>query len=171
MKIYILFVFTCLIIFSCGKKEEAGNELFRASNNLDESTLWLNTNTIVKSTAHSGLYSCKLDTNVEYGIGISTKVKDLTDKLPKKVFIKCWVYSTIANLDASIVCNPLLNSQVVDWKNYDLKKDISKANEWIEINTSFDLPKNMTPDTELRIYIWNPKKMSFFVDDLEFSIE
>ncbi|MBI5538711.1 MAG: hypothetical protein HY951_01530 [Bacteroidia bacterium] len=171
MRNFILFIIASVLIFGCGKKEEKGNEIFSTSNNLDANNLWLNTNTIFKGNAHSGLYSSKLDTAAEYGIGINPILKNISDKLPKKITIKCWVYSTVPNLDASIVCNPLLNSQVVDWKNYDFKTIVTKANEWTEITASFDLPKNITLDTELRAFVWNPNKLTFFVDDFEFSIE
>jgi hypothetical protein len=171
MKKYILFIFTCVILFGCGKKEETSNALFSTSNNKDSANFWMNINTITKGTAHTGYYASKLDTLFQFGIGLNPKVKDLTDKTPKKVTVKCWVYSTTPNLEASIVCDPIINGEKLGWKNFDFKPVIKKANEWTEVIATFDLPKNITPDTELGVYIWNPNKLMFFVDDFEFSIE
>jgi len=171
MKNIGLFAFVLFMIFACGKTDENKNCLFHATNNLDANNFWINTNTIAKGTAHSGLFASKIDTVVQYGIGIAAKFNDLTSTLPKKVTIHCWIYSNEPNLDAGLVCDPNINGKSLNWQSFNLKTTILKAKEWTEFITSFDLPKNSTPDTELKIFFWNPNKKTYFVDDFEVTLE
>ncbi len=160
-----------VLLISCGKTEEKKNFIWETSSNLDANNFWINSVTLTKGNAHSGLFSSKIDTLIEYGIGIAAKFNDLSEKLPKKVNVHCWIYSTVPNLDAGLVCDPNNNGQSLNWQSFNLQPIIQKANEWTEFKTSFDLPEEITPDTELKLFFWNPKKMTYYVDDLEISLE
>ena len=167
----LLLVIATVMLFACGKTDENKSGLFSASNNFDLSSSWINTQTIVNELSHSGKFSSKMDSTQEYGIGIRAKFNELTDKLPKKVNVHCWIYSKSPVLEATLVCDPTINEQSISWQGLDLKTKITKANEWIEFNHSFDLPKNITPDSKFLVYFWNPKKVIFYVDDLDISLE
>jgi hypothetical protein len=171
MKNVGLFAIILIFIFACGKTAEKNNSLFSVSNNFDSNVSWINVNTITKGLTHSGIFAAKMDTTIEYGIGIGSKFNDLLDKLPKKVNVHCWVYSNTPNIDATLVCDPTINDQSINWQGLNLKDKIIKAKEWTELTTSFDLPKNITPDTKLLVYFWNPNKLIFYVDDLDISLE
>jgi len=171
MKNSILLVLASILLFSCGKKDENKAVLWNANNNMDASLFWINTNTVSQGITHSGLFSSKLDSLVEYGIGIDAKFSDITTSVPKKVKVHCWIYSTEANLDAGLVCDPNNNGQSINWQSFNLQTSISKANEWIEFKTSFDLPESITPDSQLKIFFWNPKKKIFYIDDIEITLE
>ena len=171
MKNLVFIAVISVLLISCGKTEEKKNSIWEVSSNLDANNFWINANTLAKGTAHSGLFSSKIDTLVEYGIGIAANFSDLSEKLPKKVNIHCWIYSTVPNLDASLVCDPNVNGKSLNWQAFNLKPTITKANEWTEFKTSFDLPEEITPDSQLKLFFWNPNKQIFFVDDLEISIE
>jgi len=171
MKNIGLFAIVSIMIFACGKADDKKNSLFSATNNMDANNFWINTNTIAKGNAHSGLYAAKIDTSFEYGIGIAAKIDDLSTTLPQKVYVHCWVYSSVSNLNAFLVCDETQNGQTLGWENFDLKTITKNANEWIELTASYNLPKNITPDSKLSVYFWNPKKQVFFVDDFEVTLE
>lgn len=171
MKNIGLFAITLVMVFACGKTEEKKNSLFSASSNLDINNFWINSVTLTKGITHSGLFASKIDTMVEYGIGIAAKINDLATVLPKKVTVHCWIYSNEPNLDGSLVCDPNINGQSLNWQSFNLTTAIPKAKEWTEFSTTFDLPKNLTPDTELKVFFWNPKKKIYFVDDFEITLE
>lgn len=171
MKYTSLLLVSIVLLISCGKNNENSNSLWNVKSNLDDVNIWINSNTLCQGNAHSGLFSSKIDSLVEYGIGISVKLQDMTTSVPKKANVHCWIYSNEPNLDASIVCDPNLNGQCLNYQNFNLQTSIPKSNEWIEFKTSFDLPENITPDTDLKIYFWNPSKKTFFVDDFEVSLE
>jgi hypothetical protein len=167
----VLFTVISIILFACGKSDEKKLNLFSASNTFEENNFWINTNTIAKGLSHSGLFSSKIDSTLEYGIGIGSKFNNLTERLPKKVKVHCWIYSKSPNLDATLVCDPTINDQSINWQGLELKTKIIKANIWVEFTTTFDLPKNITPDSRLLVYFWNPKRVSYYVDDLDISLE
>ena len=171
MKKNVFILLSAIFLFSCGNKDENKNALWSVENNLDATNYWMNTNTLTKENPHSGLFSCKLDSGAEYGIGLTANFQDLTKSLPKKVNIHCWIFSTRENLDAGIVCDPNINNQVLNWQSFNLQSSVTKANEWVEIKATMDLPQNITPETQFRLYFWNPNKLTYFVDDLEISLE
>jgi len=41
----------------------------------------------------------------------------------------------------------------------------------MEVKASFDLPANLDLKNEIRVYVWNPKKLEFYVDDFNISFE
>lgn len=171
MKNLIYSLILISFLFSCSNNDEKKNAIFSTTNDMDNSVMWINTNTIVKGTAHSGFFSSKLDSTKEFGIGLGSKFENFNSKLPKKVFVKLWVYSLVPNLDAAIVCDPNINGKSLKYQSYSFVEPIKKANEWIEVKTSFDMPSNITPNTELKVYIWNPKKHLFYIDDMEVWME
>lgn len=171
MKTIGILIICTVFLISCGKNSDNNNSLWSVNSNLDATNIWINTNTLCQGNTHSGLFSSKIDSLVEYGIGIGAKFQDMTTSVPKKVNIHCWIYSNEPNLDASVVCDPNLNGQCLNYQNFNLQTSIPKSNEWIEFKTSFDLPENITPDTELKVYFWNPLKKTFFVDDIEITLD
>jgi hypothetical protein len=171
MRIITLFSFSIILLLGCGKSDDNKSALFSLNNNFDAGNFYINNAPAVKGTAHSGQYAYKVDSTAEYGIGIAAKFNDMSSTLPKKASFKCWVFATIPAVNASLVCDPNINGQSLNYQLFDLKNVVLKANEWIEVKGSFDLPKNITPDTELKMYFWNPNKTVFLVDDFEISIE
>lgn len=171
MKNLLYFLVLSSFLISCGSNDEKKNALFSVTNNMDNSAMCINTNTITNGPAHSGSFSSKLDSAFEYSFGIGSKFSSFNSKLPKKVFVTVWINSTVPNLDASIVCEQNINGKSLKWKDFPLIESVKKANEWVEVKTSFDMPANITPDTELKVYVWNPKKHLFYVDDMEIWME
>lgn len=170
-KLYI-YIGIAIIFFSCGEKQNKDNSLFTTANNFDAHFFWINTNTITRVKSNSGFYSAKIDTAVEFGIGISARIEELTGSVvPGKVEVRCRIFSPVSKPDASIVVDPVANNQTLGWQSHNINEDIIKPNEWTEVTANFKLPENITPDTELKIYFWNPNKMLFYVDDIEISLE
>lgn len=156
------------ILFSCNKGKNNGTTF---SNDMDNVKMWNNPANVVKGIAHSGNYSCKLDTANIYSFGFNTLLGDALTQMPKKINVSLWVYSLISNPASSLVVEINNNGQQIFWKNADFKTTVSKTKDWTEIKASFDLPTNLNPKDELKIYVWNPKKQELYVDDFNISFE
>jgi len=168
MKKVLLFVAMAAILVACNNKSKNNGTTF--TNDLDNVKMWNNPVNLVKGIAHSGVYSCKLDTSNIFSYGFNSILGDVLTKLPKKVNVSIWAYSLTANPDASIVIEINNNGQQIFWKNAGFNA-VTKAKEWMEVKASFDLPANLDLKNEIRVYVWNPKKLEFYVDDFNISFE
>jgi len=168
MKKVLLFVAMVAMIVSCNNKTKNNGNTF--TNDLDNVKMWNNPVNVIKGIAHSGNYACKLDTSNIYSFGFNILAGDIFIKAPKKINISLWAYSLTVSPDASIVIEINKNGQQIFWKNAGFLP-VTKAKEWIEVKTSFDLPANLDPKSELRIYVWNPKKLDFYIDDFNITFE
>jgi len=167
MKKILLFTVMSLLLFSCTKTGKKANVF---TNDLENAKFWSNSFTLVKGIAHSGTYASKLDTSNIYSFGFQSVLNNILTKTPKKINVTVWVYSLQPNLDGSLVVDINNNGQTVYWNSAGLKA-VTKTKEWTEVKASFNLPANLDIKDELKIYVWNPKKFNFYIDDLSITFE
>jgi len=167
MKKLLLFSLMIAMLVACNKSKN-GETVF--TNDLENVKMWNKAPNVVKGIAHSGVYACKLDTANEFSYGFCSLLGDVSTKMPKNIEVSVWAYSQIVNPDACIVIEIFNNEQKVFWKNSGLNA-ITKAKEWTEVKAHFDLPSNLNPKNEVRVYIWNPKKLEFYADDFKISFK
>ncbi|MFA6923943.1 MAG: hypothetical protein WC223_06785 [Bacteroidales bacterium] len=158
-------VLTC-IFYSCGKsKQEA-----KFSNDMEQEKYWINLQTITKGDAHSGKYICKMDSTKEYSFGFGSKIEDFTTKIPKKVKVNFFSYAKNSCEGTGLVIQiDSAAGKNIFWISGNISGKLSKMNEWVEINEIFNLPAKLKPSNEIKIYVWNPKKKEFYIDD--FNVE
>lgn len=167
MRKILLFAVMSVILFSCNKTGKKANEF---SNDMDNIKIWGSSESIVKGFAHSGSYVSKLDSLTAYSFGMQSVFENILKKTPKKIIVTYWVYSLKPNPDASLVVDVNNNGQPKFWKSSSLK-DVSKAKEWTEVISTFDMPANLDIKDEVKIFVWNPNKMELYIDDFNISFE
>jgi hypothetical protein len=125
------------------------------------------TNRISDSVYRSGMHSLQILPYKEYTPCYSILMNNFGEKLPQYIDIDFWVLST-DNLpvDASLVCSMDINDSNVALQSKSIPSLINKPPSWQKVHSRFVIPAGMTREPWIRIYFWNPKKASFFVDDL-----
>jgi len=48
---------------------------------------------------------------------------------------------------------------------------MAATRKWYAVPVNFDIPQNLDPWAELKLYIWNRDKTTFYVDDLQINSE
>ncbi|HOW32077.1 MAG TPA: hypothetical protein PLP88_10935 [Bacteroidales bacterium] len=135
---------------------------------------WSNEKTVVKmdgAPAHSGQFVSLIDDQFQYSYGFHETIGNLNKKLPKKVTVKGWIYSSIAAPDISIVMDINDNGKQVEWKAYSLTPVINEANKWIEYKANFDITKPIQASYLIKCFAWNPGKKLAYLDDFEITID
>ncbi len=149
------------------KKGTASNDDVSISESDLESNSWgYETDRQNDEVAHSGLYSQKMDEKMEYSISYSTEITNL--HLSKQELIKAevWFYFTDTIKDATLVISFLKKGEMYSYKYTFLRNFESGKNKWQKAILFSELPDE---ECEMRIYVWNPKGETFYIDD--FSVK
>ena len=97
--------------------------------------------------SHSGKYSLSSESKDKFCITLRTSVKNIFRD-----------NSGCVNVSAQVYTKGKFNSQFV-----------MEVGKWQEIFATFELPASAYPDDEVRIYLWNPGKNTFYLDDFTVS--
>ncbi|MDD5569871.1 MAG: hypothetical protein PHD97_01825 [Bacteroidales bacterium] len=159
-----IFVLTC-IFYSCGKSKQGT----KFSSDMEQEKYWMNLPTIIKGNANSGKYACKMDSTKEFSFGFCSKIEEFTTRIPKKVKVNFFSYSKNSCEGTGLVIQIDSVGKNIFWTSGNIAQKLGKINTWNEIDELFSLPAKLLPSYEIKIYIWNPKKKEFYIDD--FSVE
>jgi hypothetical protein len=166
---YLLFLVIIVVFSACsGNKSnngssEPGSKLI--SSNL-ENVSWINQNTLSKEFAHSGRFSSKVDTVFPYSFGFSGTFNMMSDTLPVSVDVSVWIFYPQLKINSSVVLSIDSVNKNIFWKGIPIKDSIKTINQWQEIKTTFEIPKKILPTDNIKIYVWNIDKRTFYMDDL-----
>ncbi len=119
-----------------------------------------------KDVAHSGMYSQKMDQSTEYSISYETESGKLNLNFSQMLKAESWFYSSDSLRDASLVIAFLKKGQLLSYSGMPLRNFYSAKNKWTRAFLFSPVPEN---DCEIRVYIWNPKHETFYIDDLKVS--
>lgn len=165
----ILFFGGLFLLLGCSNEELSKNDSY--VNNMECIDCWRNSNTLTKEIAHSGLYSSKLDSASEYSVTFEIPVKNMNAKSLKKAIIKLWVYFPEPGVTGKIAAQATLNGETKFWMGYNLEDQVKNAKEWTAVAYSITLPPNIKNMDNFGVYVMNPAKNKFFVDDFDISFE
>lgn len=72
---------------------------------------------------------------------------------------------------AFIICDIRKDGATLSYMSRPLDVPMSATRQWYAVPANFDIPATMDPWAEVRVYIWNKAKTTFYVDDLEINTE
>ena len=121
----------------------------------------------------SGKYSLAPSSKNNFCVTLRTTVKKLCGEDFNAKNHSCF------NVSAMILPKDTFNAQLVmqlgrpdekfEWHAKLLNKIVKPNGKWQEIFGTFEIPESAFPDDEIYIYIWNPGKNSFYLDDFTVS--
>jgi len=117
--------------------------------------------------AHSGSFSEKME-KVEYGVGFKSASSELKFSSDEMLKAEAWFYSSDSIGDAALVISFTKNNEVVLYNAMLLRNFYRGKNTWTRTILFSEIPKG---DYELSVYVWNPKKENFYVDDISIKAE
>lgn len=132
---------------------------------------WTNESTVGEGVAHSGKFSSMMDETREYSYSFQEILGNISSKLPKKILVNAWIYSTVVNPDISFVVGINSKEKSVYWNSAVLKPDVPKANEWTEVNYAFDINKPIDVNYKVTVVLWNLNKLKVYYDDPTITFE
>jgi hypothetical protein len=121
---------------------------------------------ITDRLAHSGLYSLRADASTEFIGKYSAMIWDFGNRYPSDLRVKVMINKPAAlPTHAMIVCCIDKDGKNDYWKGVRLDEMNLPAGSWSEASADFSIPPGIPGDHTLRIYIWNPGKTVFYIDD------
>ena len=111
-----------------------------------------------------------MDSTLEYGTTLTIKAKELKNSTNLKVLINAAVWSNQKFNNVQIVASVTNTKATVFYQNFNLSDYVKPLEKWQNIEFQFVLPAFTTADDELKIYLWNPKKVVVNYDDWEMVI-
>jgi len=184
MKKILLFAAAALIISACSNNENKNSiktgttkteKSISFSNDMENAAAlipsWANEAVVNEGLAHSGKYSCMMDETRENSYAFLEILGNINKKMPTRIVVTAWIYSTIPDPDASFVLNITDGDKSVLWNSGTLVSRIPKANEWTEVTCYFAVDKPVFPSNQVRVYIWNLNKLKFYIDDMNITFE
>ena len=122
----------------------------------------------MKNKAHSGGFVGVTNDTLQFSYTYSEVLKNINDRLPKRVIFSGWINTSVANPNFSIICTTNENGKQVDWKAFPLEKQLTQVDTWVEFTSEFYFDQNVIkPDDEISIYGWNQSKKPVYIDDLK----
>lgn len=144
--------------------------LFSVYNNFEEKELWGKDSGILDSlNVHSGKYSFKFDSAVEYGPTYSTSIAGISEQCVQNIKICLWAYmkNTIGNTPLVISIESNKGEKNI-WAARNIENFIN-INEWCPVFFNYKLPDNISEYNKIKIYIWNNSKKEIYVDDIQIN--
>jgi len=119
--------------------------------------------------ARSGNHSLLFDQNHEFNSYFSEYPGNMGGgSAISKLRMKLYVFKTNSSATgALLICEINKDGQRLFYESRPLDVPASSARQWFAVPVNFDIPKNTDPWSELKVYIWNKSKTTFYIDDLE----
>jgi len=139
-------------------------------NDFENSALY-GTSYITSESSHSGRNSASFNESHEFCCS-SYKMAGWFDPLdfPTVILAEFWVrYPVSVSGGVRIVFSVEEEDRVIEWKSAEITNQVSDTDVWNRISTGFSIPDSLSPDTRLRVYMWNPKRVPIYVDDMVIS--
>lgn len=155
----VLSTLLCAGLVSCSESgTEATPENLISRNDFEAIEGWgPATPSLTTAKAHSGRYSIKVDSGVEYGMSYITPLSKASPSRLQKLEVSAWAMLTGKEGNANLVVevkNPADDSQKIFWESLEIGKESKSLNKWQEVRKIFTLPANVEPTHELRVYLW-----------------
>ena len=123
--------------------------------------------------SHTGNSCSLISPSTPYSIGQEIYIADLVDTITDFVVeVSGYIYiKKTLESELPLVCTLMEEGENLHYKTFDLRKQITRTEEWIKFEHRFKINTIKTLDEQLKIYIWNKNEQEFYLDDFEISIE
>jgi hypothetical protein len=126
---------------------------------------------ITTEKAFSGKNSAMVNDTIEYGIGLSKRFKDISsygsiDEV--NVSFKCFMDKPYPDAAFVLSIEDGIAPKSLVWEGRPITCE--KYNEWSDITYNFKINRQfISPESFIKLYIWNKGKNKFYFDDLSFN--
>ncbi len=128
---------------------------------------------IKRGDAYSGKFYGSMDTNTMYSLGFQALLNEVINKPITKVKASIMVKPSVANQKVNFVIQFVNNGVGFADATAYLENLNSKPGEWAMLESVFDITSNVqiTPDTEIRCYLFKTNNTKIDYDDLIVKFE
>lgn len=134
--------------------------------------VWQNTNSSSKF-AFSGKRSGLLTPDMPYGLTYKSNNLDALKKQARTMMVQSYFLSdlksdTLQNVELVVAITQ--DNENTYYNSYSITPMLNSSNKWQQISLLFELPKVISDNYELAVFLYNTGKSELYLDDFEFSI-
>lgn len=127
---------------------------------------------LTKEKAHSGIYSMKVGSGIDYSNGFIGTLGSISSVRIDKVLVKAWVYvpkgATAAALVTQLMDPAAVGGKPMLWEAMSLDKEAKTRNEWVEVEKIITIPANAASGFKLYVYLWSGNMPNVaYIDDIQ----
>lgn len=134
------------------------------------SNCWFNSNRVEDSAAVNGQFINRCMPEAEYGIGFRCKVPAELKKNNALLQIKACFSTPDSLLNSLLIISANKDGKSKYWKSIPLSDFFTNSNKWFLLEYEELIPNDYLQNSEIKIYIWNPKRNTIDVDDIEIEL-
>lgn len=188
MKKLVFFAIASVLFYNCSNSTQTPADSGEKASQVEQNQLtiendmenaaamlpaWINEITVVKMDgikAHSGEFASKVDDVNVYSCTYREKFENINEKLPKRIVVNGWVYTSEANEKLTFVMDINENNETYLWKAFNISNLQLKNNEWNEFTAYYTIDKPIKPNQQLKLFGFGGKKVAYF-DDIKVTFE
>lgn len=168
-KLLLIIGLTCFLAGCDEETRVEGDMYFKTT--FEDILPFSESNLFVKTEGHSGMFCGKVDSTNVYGIPFKVKLSDVLYKPVTKINFSVWCKFLSNNSSGQFVITLMNGTDQIAWKGVGIGEKIKKLNSWEKISGELIIKDEITPETQLIIYVWNTSLQEFYYDDLEVFFE
>ena len=115
--------------------------------------------------SYSGKFSLRINANIEYSCLYEISMVNLFHDSIKFANVSAWC-SFLNGDDAHLVIEYVNESGIYEWQSVKTNNFSPIKNKWVEVFKTISKPKKYNTNDKVKMYIWNPGKNLFFIDDI-----
>jgi hypothetical protein len=174
MKKIALYAICVIIVSSCSRdKNVSENTDINIVQEINMDNKILNfESTRREGGAHSGKYYSSVDTVNQFAVGYEYVLPDTLKKRNVTVYVSCWVREKEMPFNGGLAIALSTTKGTINWHVSDLKKSVTKANEWVFVKDSIFYEKAMLNDPFVQIGVVGMKQVgsdALDIDDLKIN--
>jgi hypothetical protein len=143
-------------------------------NDFEQASPGLDTNRLSRTLFHSGKRSYKMDEASEFSPGFFMKMRELTtaqEGIKVRVSLALYPLSPVEGDQPSIVISLENNEKSYDYHAIPFRTLHLSPGQWTVAETETKLAPLHSGNDQLKIYIYNPGKKTFYIDDLTVQVK
>lgn len=162
------------LLLGCGSHQDTGKYVgdIITQTDFEDMTGWgADVSAVTRERAHSGRFAIFVNPTREFSLTYRLPLREASVHQIKAIDIEAWVYvpspSTNASLDVQVGSSAPGGSTPYT-EQLRLIDQVHEFGKWTKVQHTYVLPAGLSPDSELRIYLWrNTSPEPVYLDDLQ----
>jgi len=122
--------------------------------------------------AHSRLMASYCNKDIADNVHYKRILSKILDHNVRKVSLSLWVYPADADsTHAQWICRVENGGTLLFFKSFQLDEMVNKRDIYARFTASFEIPEWVDQNSDIDLFIWNPRGHEFYFDDMTIKFE